>query len=381
MDDQKKNRSPLLPTLTVQQLTLIEAVASGFFLCGQWPDWEFVDETLENKGIDAIKVLASLPREHTHNYGYVAAVSMLPRSDTEIILTIAGLSQVEKGKGLVDYFLGFVSALGNARINMRPVPRRASPPSVSRTELLTKVFGFPNMTTEEFVLAAMIREPATWKCQLVPGSDDDWSIQLSPQVRRFAGVSTVEDYLARLRDLIQPVEPPAQETFVSPFTLPAAIDYLDVVWRLRFGKALVVPAGVERSARLAFDATTPEEADSRLSALAELLKNLQVDGTPGIGGGPLGRLVPFLTEKLPAESHQRITDAVATLDAARKLRVSGQHFSAQTDAVAAHRRLGLPYPVADWPGAWSQVQRAVTVAIDAIRDELFAADENSATPS
>ena len=69
-------------------------------------------------------------------------------------------------------------------------------------------------------------------------------------------------------------------TFRSPFTLPASIDYLDAVWRLRFGNRLVAPPGIERSARLAFTATSPEEADSRLSALAEVFKGLTFPVAP-----------------------------------------------------------------------------------------------------
>ena len=62
------------------------------------------------------------------------------------------------------------------------------------------------------------------------------------------------------------------------------------------------PPGVERSARLAFDAGSPDEVDSRLSALAELLKGLQVPGLPGVGGHALQRLGPFLESQLPIEA-------------------------------------------------------------------------------
>ena len=162
-------------------------------------------------------------------------------------------------------------------------------------------------------------------------------------------------------------------TFHSPFTLPAAIDYLDAVWRLRFANHLVSPPGVERSARLAFTATSAEEADSRFSALAELLKGLNVPGVEGIGGHPLARLGPFLESKLPDESHDRIREAVALLDAARQVRAGAQHAGARSKSIDAFTLLGLGFPVYDWPAAWEHVQVVAATAFDSIRDEIQAA--------
>jgi hypothetical protein len=52
----------------------------------------------------------------------------------------------------------------------------------------------------------------------------------------------------------------------SPFDLVATFDYLDVIWRLKFKAPLVALPGAERVARMATDATSSEEFDSRLSA-------------------------------------------------------------------------------------------------------------------
>lgn len=90
------------------------------------------------------------------------------------------------------------------------------------------------------------------------------------------------------------------------------------------------------------------------------------------GGHPLKRLGPYLVDILPEESNERVLHAVALLDAARRLRVAGQHSTAQQDALGAYDILGLAYPVADWSAAWARIQTVVTNAIDAIRDELQA---------
>ncbi len=210
-------------------------------------------------------------------------------------------------------------------------------------------------------------------CQLVNASGDDWTLELSPQVRQFAGISGVEDYVERLAILlISETAAPAAAELVSPFSLPASLDYLDTVWRLKFGQGLVVAPGVERSARLAFDVDSPEEADSALSALAEVFKNFQVAGTPGVGGHPLQRMGPFLATHLPPEVRPQVEHAIDVLDAARRVRAGSEHFGAQPRAVAALSTLGLTYPVMDWLAAWRQIRRAVSNACDVIRVEIHA---------
>ena len=100
-------------------------------------------------------------------------------------------------------------------------------------------------------------------------------VELAPQVRRFADLRDVDDFLERLGSMMAEARQPSEApVLASPFTLPAAFGYLDTVWQLKFGNPLSVPPGLERSARLVLDVATADEADTALSALAEVLKNL-----------------------------------------------------------------------------------------------------------
>ena len=140
------------------------------------------------------------------------------------------------------------------RSKIRLDPFADTKPKVTRDEIVSSR---PYLIIDKSLLASLDHEPATWLCQVITTSDDDWRIELAPSVRRFADITSLEDYLSRMRDLLVPTETPAMAIVDSPFTLPASIDYLDVVWRLRFDKKpLVVPPGVERSAKLAFNAAT-----------------------------------------------------------------------------------------------------------------------------
>lgn len=134
--------------------------------------------------------------------------------------------------------------------------------------------------------------------------------------------------------------------------------------------------GVERSARLALDASSPEEVDSRLSALSELLKGLKVSGQSGIDGHPVERLLTFLKSKLPKEAHERINQAIKVLDDVRRLRNGGQHYGASHDPAAVLVRLGVGYPVLNWSIALRHIQRTVATAFYDLRDEIQASVED-----
>lgn len=358
---------------TPEQQIALDLVAGIYLKYGKWPAWAWLAEQLDDRGQNAVDLLASIRSEPTHNYG-----PLWPRRQGEpfpsdqIGLTIAGWVHLERdgAKLLVDEFVNLVDALGTCRKTIRLDPFANELPRATREQVLSG--RITSSIREPLVFALLGKEPATWLCIFEPNNAEWQSVQLTPEIRRFAGVQSPGDYLNRMTELLTPMVQQEAPTYVSPFTLPAAIDYLDAVWRNQFGDRLVNPPGVERSARLAFDATTPEEADSRFSALAELLTGLNVPGVPGLGGHPLKRLGPFLEGRLPLESHERIHKAVALLDAARQIRAGAQHSGAQSRAIDCFALLGIPYPVYDWPAAWARAQSMAAFAFDSIRDEIQA---------
>lgn len=368
----------LQATLTEEQRVLLETVAPVYLEHGRWPNWAWVDETLERRGLSAQSVLSSFPREPGAGYGPVWPIRIAPMQPEGYLgLTIAGLRHLPEASTLVSDHLMLIDVFGAIRSNVSLNPFDTAWPKVTAQEveraaadIRCRVGGPIDCSRLEF----MRHEPATWQCQVVAGTTaEDWTIELSPQIRRFAGVHDVDDYLERLSLVLPPpaarVQPPA---LVSPFTLPAAVDYLDAIWWRKFGSGLVVAPGLERSARLALDVESAAEADSALSALAEVLKSLQVPGVNGVGGHPLQRLLPYLREHLSMEVIPAIENAVAILNAARQLRAGAQHVQAQSGVVDALALLKLPYPVVDWPSAWRQIQQAVASACDVIRQEVHA---------
>ncbi len=361
----------MFDTPTSEQQLVLDWVAEVYLEHRRWPSWAWLEEKLERKNLNPLDVYSTFVHEASVAYGPVFPLRRPgPGPQDQVGLTVAGFAHVPAADTLVLAVLKMISNLGIYRTNIELNPFDADRPRAPRDAVLDG--GLSHSPYVPALPTLLGKEPSAYHCIFEPSPLQWDQVSLAPEIRRFAGVQSVEDYLARLGTLLGHIGREDVQTFSSPFSLPAAADYLDAVWRNRFAAPLVRPPGVERSARLAFTATSAEEADSRLSALAELLKGLDVPGKPGVDGHALQRLVPFLREQLPPESHERIGEAIALLDAARQIRAGAQHGGAQSRAIECYARLGISYPVYDWPAAWQRVQAVAAYAFDSIRDEIQA---------
>jgi hypothetical protein len=157
----------------------------------------------------------------------------------------------------------------------------------------------------------------------------------------------------------------------SPLGLVAALDFLDIVWRLvESGDHLFRLHSAQRTAQLAFPAETENEFTSRLTGLVEILRSVRV---PASGkterDQPLGPLETHLVSKLP-DSETRVRGAIRVLHAVIDVRDAGQHSAAGSKGASALVTLGIGYPPASWSGAWSTVSARTIEALDTIREEL-----------
>jgi hypothetical protein len=203
---------------------------------------------MDEAGLDADVLLRSMP-SITHgqqNYSLVRrGHSTSP--DTLVKLTIAGFAHIPEHADVVDMFLAVLNELANRRAEAAYDPHQVIEVIVSGSELVDQL-GISSHPMAAILPDILDGEPATWH-----GSGNvaasDWKHTVSPFVRRFRAVSGVDDYLLRLRAFIVPAAPAAEPVVVSPLSLAAAFDYLNVVWQLRFGDGLLTIPSVERSAR------------------------------------------------------------------------------------------------------------------------------------
>jgi hypothetical protein len=108
--------------------------------------------------------------------------------------------------------------------------------------------------------------------------------------------------------------------------IPKALDYLDTVWRLPHNKARLFNLhSAQATAQLAFDANTPAEFESRMSALGDILRSCKLPkaDVPAAGEPRAARIkkdrdmqlavLELHLVDLLAESQGRIEAGVATL--------------------------------------------------------------------
>jgi hypothetical protein len=192
----------------------------------------------------------------------------------------------------------------------------------------------------------------------------------------YAEVETVEDYLNYLAQVIEPVSAPFARSAPSPFTIPDMLSYLDAIWSRHLGKPLFDRIDPGRAASLLYEAGTPDEFDSRCSALADVLAQIEVPPDPGLerkGVRPvvlLGRW--FARQQLPEGVADRLQHATAVLSKIVNIRVGGQHSESRRKAVAAFQDFGLDYPPTDWMSTWAVLRQSAVNALDAIRQQVAA---------
>lgn len=357
---------PLLRPLGAAQQQLLAIVGDALTTTGTWPVYQYVEAKLDEQGLDIEEVLATLPYfSHLQlTYSLVRRDRHGGREEEPVRLTVAGMAHLDGFADTVTMYLRVLNALAEARAAAPFEPGRVVTVQVSGPQLLAEL-GLQDRPLARLLPELLQNEPATWHG--TPQGDADWTYQPSSHLRRFRGVTDVEDYLTRMRAwLLPPASAPVPDP-VSPLGIVTAFDYLDVVWQLKFGYQLVhLPSG-ERVVRLTLPVDTADEFDSRLSALGEMFKGLDV---PGTNGGTFERLRRFLRRELPAASLPAVLAAVAALQHVTHIRNAGQHVGAAPQAATALPALGLPYPITDHTAAWDVVQRQVINALDTIRAEV-----------
>jgi hypothetical protein len=376
----------LLEEPTPTQLKMLEYIAETFVNSGnQWPVFDYVEGRFDSEGIDAWTELQTLP---AHPQGYYAVAlprQQRPEPDKRIALTMLGLFQAEvmghMHTDLSTMFIGMLQIMARRR---RDEPRSANSArsfeisSQEMVEDLAPFFRSKGRPDPDLLGDLLDREPPTWPV-IQQRSDGEWAGRIPRGVLRFVGVEDIRDYLGRLVEMLTMptiVAPPAAP---SPLGLVAAIDYMDTVWRLAQPGVghLFQLHSAQRTAQLAFEANTAAEFESRLSSLGDILRSFRLPPMEQSSGKkgkkerdkPLGPLEDHLLELLP-ESHVRIEGAIAVLHNVIAVRDAGQHGPAGGKGANALAALGVGYPPASWPEAWSTISARTIDALDSLREEL-----------
>jgi hypothetical protein len=382
-------REPLSP----EQHHLLQAIFEPFDQTGSWPIWQYVDLTLDGRfGLDARDVLASLPVARDPNPARWSSryeltwrmdSHMEPQPDSRIALTVAGLRYMPQAESLLGAFLTAVQYLVERQRDLVPSPDTVVEATVTSEEIAKQILTASIAgTSAPPVDATMLKvrqvlghEPFLWSAISQPDpAKPDWTLQVPAVLRGYRDVTTIDDYLDRLLELVAPAGTEAPVAW-SPGALdiPNAVGYLDAVWKNRTGSRLFVNLDPASIARLTQGCSSEDEFNSLMTALADVLGRVV---RPGQAAPPqqtaLETVRDYLASALDGDAADRVTGALDRLIRLRRIRVSAQHSDARHRAVTAFQEIGLPFPPHSWEHAWAHIAVQARSALDVIREEIHA---------
>ena len=346
----------------------MDEIATSCWQSLSWPIYQYVQGRLALKDIDIDTTISSLPRIEEGVGAYAAVRPRLAgyRPEDELRLTAAGLAHAPELSLARNMFVAALRYLVKRRLTAVYSPREVLDVVVPGAELEDAVSEIGGRCLP-LLRGILEREPGIQVDRGDSGSDS-WLVRPSPHIHRLRGVETTDQYLARLRNWLNPPVPESP-VLTSPLAISAAIDYLEVVWRLETGGPLFQLPTAERLTRLAFPVGTMDELADRLTTLGEVLKGMRVPGMPGgAGGHALQRLVPYLKTLRKEADVLSVQLAKEELESITKVRNAMQHSGAVDGSVAGLTRLGIPFPIPSPGSAWDQVTFHFVKSINDIRD-------------
>lgn len=360
--------STLLDRPSDDALLLLHVIATGYETAGTWPCWQWVKQELWLQERNAEEILQDLPTWR-HNYRSVRFVSngRMPDNGDPIALAVHGMAHTVQSRVRL-LCSGFLTAINVALVmqqGIRPSVTRPVELKVSAEDFVRTVNGQARTDLEANDLFAVLRgEPATWRGVNMNGGQWSWDLT-DVRISRYAGIQSVQDYLARLEEVVGMPAVAVPSAALPPMAVPDALDHLDLAWRLATNERLVRVPRAAMAAKLTQPAASVEEFESRCSALADMLSSLNLSSQ----GGTLQNMKSRLGELL-GDHAGRAQAAVDVLRRVVALRAGQQHQGADTRAEQAKVALGLASYPGNFGAAWDHL-RAVTVqALDIIREEI-----------
>lgn len=371
----------LLAPLTAGQQRLVDVVAEASLVSEhEWPFFDYVEGVLDDEGLDAWEVLQSFPEVGRWRYGAVVwsqSGGAKPTGESEVALTVLGMWHAPALREYVPVFFALIGFLAERRRQVRPQPRTVRSATVTSAEFEEWwQAGRRLPLPARLVWQLREHEPPTRRGGSSYQPDGSWTTSVARELLAFEGVAAIDDYVAGLVAYLVEPAPPLPPLLPSPLTLAAALDYLDVVWRLTHERRLFEFRSAERTTRLAFDVQTADEFAAHLSALADILreanKRAAEDSARKGRDHPLARLKADVTALVDEEARPRVAAAIRILELVVGLRDAGQHGAAGDRGLEAFRELNLAYPPVDWRMAWNAISTRTVGALNSLREELDA---------
>lgn len=185
--------------LTADQRSVLDVTYAAFRQEADWPTYQYVDKTLDARGIDLTTTLREFPEGLVRPLGSGGA---RPQSGDQVRLTLAGVAQ---GGGLpdVDLFIRVLQWLVEQERAFRPPPSTSEELRLHSSDIRRAV-GYADQPPEEAVARLRLlieQESRIYSSMGYQESPGQWDLTVSPEIRRFRGVHTFDDYLDRVARL------------------------------------------------------------------------------------------------------------------------------------------------------------------------------------
>lgn len=214
-------RGQLIPMLGDVQRRTLDLILDIVLKTRRWPKYAYVDQELYSDDVDLDAVLESLPLglfEPDRRY----SGSVRLREDDDLRLTIRGVACCSRSEKVVPLFLQTIRWAIEARKDFR----MSSPHEVERRQwslvdvtngVGLKAFGELSMARPALVVRLMENEPDLLRWSGPPDDPTDWRIDIPREIRRYAGINSIEDFLQEAHPV------PAEEHLppANPFVFPA----------------------------------------------------------------------------------------------------------------------------------------------------------------
>jgi hypothetical protein len=217
-------------SLTDQQQALISAIGEVWITNNRrWPNYGYVERVLDQQGLRAEQVIASLPSIGSSqwvggqpSYGLVWFEDMKGRPDKRVGLTVAGLAHLpEENQPVVGLVLLAVGIMANMRATAFLDPFGVEEEVIGSSDLARRASRIsPDWV--KWMPDLFRREPCVWGGE-VHVAEDAWLWRLGPALRNFLDVRNLNDYLWRTANLLTgegPAEEPENTTPSTPEQAP-----------------------------------------------------------------------------------------------------------------------------------------------------------------
>ena len=178
------------------QRRLLQFIYDHFRRTGSWPTFDEIDRPLRRSGLDAMKVLLSVPAE----FGLLARPGRAQPAPGDIMrLSIWGIQQCDGGAEDVACFIRLLPWLAEKELRFDPVPASGDRTAKVTSAEVAEFLKLPPSSTVELkrIYEILSHERYGWAGGGIM-SDGEWHINLTREIARFADVRNLADYQAAL---------------------------------------------------------------------------------------------------------------------------------------------------------------------------------------